>query len=234
MNKKAIQLLLVLTLLAPAVPARADFWGGDLVYLAQILQQAIIQVEQLKRIFGTSKESYEFLQQINEGQRQALRILETMNRTLKPGALSDLKDVDAVIREIESLYGKIPVTAESKTQSVHDLTVAESIQLHNDAFKYADTVDPEAQRIINYAQVASPQGAAKTSLEAQGAMIHVLNQVLRTNAAILKIQSENLAMQNRKSKLQSEAFRVQYDELSNGLGSGGKASFDLPSLSHRY
>lgn len=234
MKKKAIQLLLVLTLLAPAVPARADFWGGDLVYLAQILQQAIIQVEQLKRIFGTSKESYEFLQQINEGQRQALRILETMNRTLKPGALSDLKDVDAVIREIESLYGKIPVTAESKTQSVHDLTVAESIQLHNDAFKYADTVDPEAQRIINYAQVASPQGAAKTSLEAQGAMIHVLNQVLRTNAAILKIQSENLAMQNRKLKLQSEAFRVQYDELSNGLSGGGKASFDLPSLSHRY
>lgn len=230
MKKKSLQVFLALALLVQAPQARADFWGGDLVYLAQILQQAIIQVEQLKRIFGTSKESYEFLQQINEGQRQALRILNTMNRVLKPGALSDLKDVEAVIREVESLYGKIPLTAEAKNQSVHDLTVAESIQLHNDAFKYADTVDPEAQRIINYAQIASPQGAAKTSLEAQGAMIHVLNQVLRTNAAILKVQSETLAMQNRKSKLQSEAFRTQYDELSNGLG-GSRASFDLPSLS---
>ena len=232
MKKKALPFFLALALLVQAPQARADFWGGDLVYLAQILQQAIIQVEQLKRIFGTSKESYEFLQQINEGQRQALRILNTMNRVLKPGALSDLKDVEAVIREVESLYGKIPLTAEAKNQSVHDLTVAESIQLHNDAFKYADTVDPEAQRIINYAQIASPQGAAKTSLEAQGAMIHVLNQVLRTNAAILKVQSETLAMQNRKSKLQSEAFRTQYDELSNGLGES-RASFNLPSLSRR-
>ena len=230
MKKRIVQLLIVLTLLTPAAPARADFWGGDLVYLAQILQQAIIQVEQLKRIFGTSKESYEFLQQINEGQRQALRILNTMNRSLKPGNLSDLRDIADVIREVQDIYGKIPMTAEAKAQSTHDLTVAESIQLHNDAFKYADTVDPEAQRIINYAQIASPQGAAKTSLEAQGAMIHVLNQVLRTNAAILKVQSETLAMQNRKSKLQSEAFRTQYDELSNGLA-GSKASFDLPSLS---
>ena len=230
MKKRIVQLLIVLTLLTPAAPARADFWGGDLVYLAQILQQAIIQVEQLKRIFGTSKESYEFLQQINEGQRQALRIFNTMNRSLKPGNLSDLRDIADVIREVQDIYGKIPMTAEAKAQSTHDLTVAESIQLHNDAFKYADTVDPEAQRIINYAQIASPQGAAKTSLEAQGAMIHVLNQVLRTNAAILKVQSETLAMQNRKSKLQSEAFRTQYDELSNGLA-GSKASFDLPSLS---
>lgn len=232
MKKKIVQLILLLTLLAPAAPARADMWGGDLVYLAQILQQAILQVQQLKSILGTSEDSFHFLQEINEGQRQALRILNTMNRSLQPGNLSDLRDIEAVIREVQDIYGQIPATAEAKPQSTHDLTVAESIQLHNDAFKYADTVDPEAQRIINYAQIASPQGAAKTSLEAQGAMIHVLNQVLRTNAAILKVQSETLAMENRKSKLQSEAFRTQYDELSNGLASS-KASFDLPSLSGR-
>jgi hypothetical protein len=210
--------------------AKADFWGGDLIYLAQILEQAIMQVQQLKSILGNGKDSLEFLQQINEGQRTALRIINTMNRVLKPGNLSNLSDVNAVIREVQDIYGKIPITAEAKLQSTHDVTVAESIQLHNDVFKYADEVDPEAERIKNYAQVASPQGAAKASLEAQGAIIHVLNQVLRTNAAILKIQSENLAMQNRKSKMQSEAFRSQYTELSSSLRDY-KPSFDLPSVS---
>lgn len=210
--------------------AKADFWGGDLIYLAQILEQAIMQVQQLKSILGNGKDSLEFLQQINEGQRTALRIINTMNRVLKPGNLSNLNDVNSVLREIQDIYGKIPITAEAKLQSTHDVTVAESIQLHNDAFKYADEVDPEAERIKNYAQVASPQGAAKASLEAQGAIIHVLNQVLRTNAAILKIQSENLAMQNRKSKMQSEAFRSQYTELSSSLRDY-KPSFDLPSVS---
>ena len=221
---------MMFSVLITSPSAKADFWGGDLIYLAQILEQAIMQVQQLKSILGNGKDSLEFLQQINEGQRTALRIINTMNRVLKPGNLSNLSDVNAVIREIQDIYGKIPITAEAKLQSTHDVTVAESIQLHNDAFKYADEVDPEAERIKNYAQVASPQGAAKASLEAQGAIIHVLNQVLRTNAAILKIQSENLAMQNRKSKMQSEAFRSQYTELSSSLRDY-KPSFDLPSLS---
>jgi hypothetical protein len=230
MKKWFSKALLMTVILTSTIPARADFWGGDLIYLAQILQQAIMQVEQLKSILGASKDSYKFLQDINEGQRTAIGILNTMNRIMKPGNLSNLNDVEAVIREVENIYGKIPRTAEAKLQSTHDITVAESIQLHNDAFKYADTVDPEAQRIINYAKVASPQGAVKTSLEAQGAMIHVLNQVLRTNAAILKVQSENLAMQNRKSKLQSEAFRTQYGEISSSL-QNDKPSYELPSLS---
>ena len=221
---------MLFSVLIASPSAKADFWGGDLIYLAQILEQAIMQVQQLKSILGNGKDSLEFLQQINEGQRTALRIINTMNRVLKPGNLSNLNDVNSVLREIQDIYEKIPITAEAKLQSTHDVTVAESIQLHNDAFKYADEVDPEAERIKNYAQVASPQGAAKASLEAQGAIIHVLNQVLRTNAAILKIQSENLAMQNRKSKMQSEAFRSQYTELSSSLRDY-KPSFDLPSLS---
>jgi hypothetical protein len=229
-KKYFLSFFVILPVLVVSTPAKADFWGGDLIYLAQILEQAIVQVQQLKGLLGTSKESYQFLQEINEGQRTALRIINTMNRVLKPGNLSNLSDVNAVIREIQDIYGKIPITAEAKLQSTNDTTVAESIQLHNDVFRYADEVDPEAERIKNYAQVASPQGAAKASLEAQGAIIHVLNQVLRTNAAILKIQSENLAMQNRKSKMQSEAFRSQYGEISTSLRDF-KPGFDLPSIS---
>ncbi len=230
LKKYFLSFIMLFSVLITSPSAKADFWGGDLIYLAQILEQAIMQVQQLKSILGNGKDSLEFLQQINEGQRTALRIINTMNRVLKPGNLSNLNDVNSVLREIQDIYGKIPITAEAKLQSTHDVTVAESIQLHNDVFKYADEVDPEAERIKNYAQVASPQGAAKASLEAQGAIIHVLNQVLRTNAAILKIQSENLAMQNRKSKMQSEAFRSQYTELSSSLRDY-KPSFDLPSVS---
>jgi hypothetical protein len=222
--------MLMVSVFAFSAPARADFWGGDLPLLAQILSESIIQVENLRSILGTSKESLQYLQEINEGQRNALHVMNTMNRLLKPGNFSNLNDVTAVIREVQDIYGKIPLTAEAKMQNTNDTTVAESIQLHNDAFRYADEVDPEAERIKNYADVASPQGAAKASLEAQGAIIHVLNQVLRTNAAILKIQSENLAMQNRKSKMQSEAFRSQYGEISTSLRDY-KPSFDLPSLS---
>jgi len=217
------------TLFTASIPARADFWGGDLIYLAQILQQSILQVEQLKSILGSNRDSLNFLHDINKGVRDAMRVINTMNRTLKPGNLSNLNNVTDLIRELEGIYGKIPISAEARLQSTHDITVAESIQLHNDAFRYADEVDSEAERMREYAHVASPQGAAKASLQAQGTQVHVLNQILRTNAALLKVQSETLAMQNRKSKLQSEQFRIQYGELATSL-KDFKPGFQLPSM----
>ena len=213
--------------------ARADFWGGDLPLLAQILAQAIQEVAQLQMILGNGKDSLNFLRDINSGLRDAMRIMNTMNRTLKSGNLSDLNNVNEVLREIENIYGRIPKTSEAEMQRTQDLSVAESIQLHNDAFRYADETDPEAERIKDYAQVASPQGAAKAGLQAQGVQIHVLNQILRTNAALLKIQSESLALQNKKAKLQSEQFRLQYSELSRSLVNF-TPGFDLSSLSGEH
>ncbi len=221
-----------LALLFLSAPARADFWGGDLPILANILAQAIQQVAQLKAIINNGEDSLNFLQDINQGLRDAMRLQSTLNRTLKSGNWN-LADVNDILHQMEELYGKVPLTAESKTQSTHDMTVAESIQLHNDAFRYADEVDPEAERMKQYAEQASPQGAAKASLQAQGVTIHVLNQLLRTNAAILKVQSEQLAMENRKSKLQSDQFRQQYDELGRVLESS-KGGYELSSLSDQH
>lgn len=221
-----------LALLLFSSTARADFWGGDLPILANILVQAIQQVAQLQAILGNEKDSLNFMRDINQGLRDAMRLQSTLNRTLKSGNWN-LADVNDILHQMEELYGKIPLTAEAKTQSTHDMTVAESIQLHNDAFRYADEVDPEAERMKQYAEQASPQGAAKASLQAQGVTIHVLNQLLRTNAALLKVQSEQLAMQNRKSKLQSEQFRQQYEDLGRSF-SDAKGGFDLPSLSDSH
>ena len=217
-------------LLLSAPQARADFWGGDLPLLAQILAQTIQQVAELQTIIGTGKDQLGFLRDINQGLRDAMVLHDTINRTLKPGNLSNLANVNELIRELESIYGRIPKTSEAKIQSTQDMTVAESIQLHNDAFRYADSVDPEAERMKQYAGDASPQGAAKAGLQAQGVQIHVLNQILRTNAALLKVQSEQLAMQNRRAKLQSEQFRAQYGELSDAA-QNFQPGFDLPSLS---
>lgn len=212
--------------------AKADFWGADIPILLEILAQAIQQVTQLQAILGNGRDSLNFMRDINSGVRDAMRLRETINRTVKSGNWN-LNDVNDILRQMERLYGKIPKTAEAQTQITHDMTVAESIQLHNDAFRYADNVDPEAERMKQYASVASPQGAAKASLQAQGVTIHVLNQILRTNAALLKVQSEQLAMQNRRSKLQSEQFRDQYNELGQVLRAS-KGGFDLPSLSGNY
>ena len=214
-----------------AVPAQADFWGGDLPLLAQILSTTIQQLAQLQSILGTGKDTLGLLRDINRGLRDALDIMQTANTTLKPGALSDLNNLQLVLSKIQDLYGRIPNTSEAKMQTMTDQTVAEAIDLHNEAFKYADRIDPEAERIKDYAHLVNPQGAGKLTAESIGVMIHVLNQILRTNAAILKLQSEQLALTNRRGKMQSEQFKAQYEQLGNAFGQL-RSNYDLPSLSH--
>ncbi|MBK7842932.1 MAG: hypothetical protein IPJ71_04440 [Bdellovibrionales bacterium] len=216
--------------LTTARPARADFWGGDLVYLAQILQTAIQQLTQLQNILGNGRDTLNLLRDINRGLRDALNIMRTANQTLRPGVLSDLDNLDLVLSKVEELYGRIPNTPEGKMQLMTDRSVAEAINLHNEAFKYADRLDPEAERIKDYAHMVNPAGAAKVTVQSMGMMIHVLNQILRTNAAILKLQSEQLALQNRRGKLDSEQFRMQYEGVSDAFGNL-RSNFNLPSIS---
>lgn len=102
-------------------------------------------------------------------------------------------------------------------QKSTDQSVAEALMLHNEAFQYAGNVDSEVERIKDYAKDVSPLGAGRLTAQSMGVLITVLNQVLRTNAAILKVQSEQLALQNRREKLSSEQFKTQYKQVGTAL-----------------
>lgn len=208
---------------------RADFWGGDVIVLGQILQNAIQQLLQLKQLLGTGQDTLGLIRDINRGLRDALSLMRTQNTTLSPGVLSQLQNADDVLRAVEQLYGTIPRTAEAPVQRTTDQSVAEAIHLHNEAFRYAERVDPEAERIKDYARVVNPLGAERLTAQSMGVLIHVLNQVLRTNAAILKVQSEQLALANRREKLNSEQYRMQYEGLGRAFGEL-RPAYELPSL----
>jgi hypothetical protein len=210
---KLIFLWLVLLFACRPQPAYADFWGGDIPLLTEIVANTLQQLEQLRSILGTGSDTLGLLRDINSGLRDALALVKTQNSTLYPGVLSDIQSAQEMMGIVEKLYGKVPRTPEASMQKTTDQSVAEAIYLHNEAFKYADTVDPEAERIKDYAKDVSPLGAGRLTAQSIGVVINVLNQVLRTNAAILKVQSEQLALQNRKEKLSSEQFRTQYENL---------------------
>ncbi len=227
---KNVSVFFLLLFCLQSKPAYADFWGGDIPLLIQIVANTLQQLSQLRSILSTGQENLQLVRDINRGINDAMNLARTMNVKLSPGILSDLRNAQEAMATIEQLYGRVPLTSQAKSQQFTDQSAAEAIQLHNEAFKYAAEIDPQAEQIKDYAKVASPGGAQKLTAQSVGILIHVMNQVLRTNAAILKIQSEQLAMQNRKSKLSSEQFRAEYDGLSKAFGDL-KPSYTLPSLS---
>lgn len=225
-------LALFLIALAAGFPnsARADFWGGDLPLLIQIVANTAQQLVQLRNILGTGVDTLHYVQDINRGIRDAMAIIRTQNTTLTPGVLSQLNTVDQLLGAVEKLYGIVPNTADAPMQRTVDQSVAEAIHTHNEAYKYAATVDPEAERIKDYARFVSPLGAERLTAQSMGVVITVMNQLLRTNAAILKLQSEQVALGNRREKIESQHFKMQYEGLARGFGEL-KPTYELPSLS---
>lgn len=229
---KIKKLLLVaalsLGLIAPR-PARADLFGGDVAVLVQILANALQQLAQLQKILSTGGDTLGLLRDINRGIRDGLTVLQMINPRFNPGIYGNLETADQVLRAIDDLYGSIPRTAELKLQQAQDHSASESIAMNGPLFRFADQADQESRRIFTHSQNVSPQGAGKLTAQSVAILIGVTTQVLRTNSMMLKALGENMALQNRKEKLQSAQFKAQYDGLSTGFGSLPKKT-ELGSL----
>ena len=199
--------------------SRADMFGGDILVLTQILAQAIQQLAQLQQIFANGKDTLGLLHDINSGIREGLAVIRIINPRFNPGLYGDLTHADQVLRVVQDLYGRVPDTAESRLQQNQDQSVAESLAMHGNLYAYADQVDAESQRMLTHAQVVSPQGAGKLQAQSLAVLIGVTTQLLRTNSAMLKLMAENMALSNRKEKLNAEQFRMQYDGLGTAFSS---------------
>jgi len=199
-------------------PSRADLFGGDVAVLVQILANALQQLAQLQRILGTGSDTLGLLRDINRGIRDGLTVIQMLNPKFNPGLYGDLETADRVLSTIQDLYGRIPQTGESRLQAAQDQSASESIAMNGTLFQFADRADDESRRIIDHSQSVNPQGAAKLTAQSIAVLIGVTTQVLRTNSMMLKMMGQNMALSNRKEKVQSAQFRTQYDGLSSAFG----------------
>lgn len=227
--KKSLGSIVVVILMILPQRARADFWGGDVIVLTQILAQAIETVIQLKGLLENGEDTLNLLRDVNSGVRSGLDVIRILNPKFNAGVYGDLKDPSSVLRALQDVYGKVPQGMDQELMTAQDQSVAEVISMNRNLYDYADGVDREKERILFHAQVVSPQGAAKLQNQALGVLIGVTTQLLRTQSQMLKIMAQNLAYDNRKEKLSTQNFQDNYQGLSRGFQSIPKSA-NLPRL----
>lgn len=228
LKRVAVVGLMSVMLLIPQ-PSRADFWGADIPILMQILAQAIQQLVQLKQILSTGSDTLSLLREINDGIRNGLSVIRMIDPKFNPGLYGNAATADQVLRIINDLYGQIPQTNEARLQQMQDQAASESIAMNGTLFQVADQADATSREIIAQSQVVNPGGAAKLTAQSVAVLIGVTTQVLRTNSMMLKMMGQNMALSNRKDKLQSEQFKTQYEGISNAI-QGLPKTTTLPSL----
>ncbi len=227
MKKKFISLFVVFSILfGNAGTARADLFGGDVAVLMQILAQAILQLAKLKELMNNANESLDLVKDINKGINDSLNLIRTIDPNVDPGIYKEWEKSDA-LKQVQTIYG-IPVASpEENVQRDLDRGVAEAVTFNNSYYKYSASLDEIGEQIKSASHSVSPGGAAKLTAEALGLVIQVLNQNLRAQATGLKLHAQELAVQNRKEKLDTKMFLEASSSLRSAM-QNQKISFELP------
>lgn len=210
--KKLISIILVISLAVPK-PARADMFGGDLIYLAQILANALKQLVELKNLVDNGRDQLGLLREINRGVNDSLRLAQTINPNINPGIYKDWQNVTDAISKLQSIYGIVTSSPDAQIYTDTDQNVAEAVSLNNDIYKYTQGIDELGEVIKEYSHDVSPGGAQKLTAQTLGVMLQVMNQSLRTQATGLKLQAQTMVVQNKKEKDSTK----QYLETANTL-----------------
>ena len=99
--------------------------------------------------------------------------------------------------------------------------------LNNSIYEYAGQIDQIGEDVKHYSHEVSPGGAQKLTAQTLGVMLHVLNQQLRAQATGLKLQSQSLALENKKEKDSSRLMLESSGSLALAM-KNDKIKFDMP------
>jgi hypothetical protein len=210
-----------------ASDAHADIWGADVAVLAQILQQTIQQLIQLKEMVSTAQDSLGLLENINKGINDSLSLLHTVAPDFDPGIYKQVETIKDALGQVVSIYGQPVPSEEFTVQSDTDKEVAEAIILHNQVFDYSKTLDDIGDQISRQSHNVSPGGAQKLTAQALGVMLHTLSASNRIQGTSLKIQAQQLEIQNHKDKVETDLAMKTSSELEHEMANS-KIDFSLP------
>ncbi len=220
-------LICISVLFIPVHSARADMFGGDVAVLTQILANALQQLAQLRQMLQTGKDTLGFLQDINRGINDSLRMAETLGIRIDPGLYRGLNKVDDAVSTVERLFGRTVDSPRAAIFRNTDQTVGEAISFNNELSEYTRRLDILGEEIKRTSHSVSPGGASKLTAQSLGVMIHVMNQQMRATGQSLKLQAQALAINNKKDKDQTEQFINEGQQLKARLQSMNH-SFEIP------
>lgn len=207
----------IITLSSPKTYAFSDGSGWAMYpYIVKILYEAYKRYTQLNEMIAYAKGNQDFLRILHAGIDNLDGLIATMP-IQDEKLLGDLRTFKEAVNKIENLYGAVPQSKEAGIQLLHDQTVAESIKLMNESKTYAEQQEKNATKIIAESRGASPKGAARINAQVSAEILHTLNQLLKINGQMLKLQSENLAASNKSEKDSVRHFQKIHSDIGSSI-----------------
>ena len=199
---------------------------ANYAYLVKIYMENVKRFIQLKEMIQQARSHDEYIRALNEGLNNATGVAQVI--PLKDDQiLSQLRQFQDALRKVEEIYGIVPKGSDSELHKLHDQTIAESLKLANTLQEYSYLQEQNANAVFHQSSLASPKGAERMNAQTSAQILHSVNQLIKVNGQMLKMQSESLAFTNKQDKDSTAGFNKTTNDFKGSMMKF-KPNYSLP------
>lgn len=216
------------TLLIPfSLKAWSDGSGwANYAYLVKIYLENVKRYHQVNMMIDQQNKYDQYIRILNGGLNNASGLIQALP-VKDERILAQLRDFQSALRKVEEIYGLIPKSSDAALQRLHDETIAESLKMSNSIKDYTDRQELNATNVFIQSSSASPKGAERMNAQTSAQILHSVNQLIKVNGQLLKLQSESFALTNKGGKDSTEGFNKAKHDLEMAMKKM-KPQFDFP------
>jgi hypothetical protein len=229
--KKSLVVLATTTMLL--TPFSSIAWSdgsgwANYAYLVKIYLENVKRFHQINTMIDQQNKHDQYIRILNEGLNNATGLMQALP-VKDERILAQLQDFQSALRKVEEIYGIIPKSSDAELHRLHDQTIAESLKMSNTVKDYTDRQELNATNVFIQSSSASPKGAERMNAQTSAQILHSINQLIKVNGQLLKLQSESFALTNKGGKDSTEGFNKAKNDLEKAM-KRMKPKFDFPKF----
>lgn len=215
-------LIMPLFLLSP-LHARADFWGGDLPLLAQIVTNTLNTLAELRT-------QTTLLEDEMDGIKDKIYRIQTIADVVQPSNWDQWRNPAEALRRLKLIYHTLPKEYRSAKADAIEDELSKAMNLVSRIVPEANTSFRSGKELEQRGADASPGVAQKLTASGVGSLVAMESQSLIVQSHITSLLAQMLADANERESREVVSKGTNLANLSRSLGSqdGRFSSHVLP------
>ena len=217
--------LVVFCLFGFAPVAHADWFGADLAYLAQIVQNTLGTLTQLQQETGYLSDAY-------AGINDKIIRLKTIENLVQPSSWSKWRNPKEALRRLKLIYDTMPAQYHNKKSDLIENEISDAMTLVSQVSPNARRAYESGRELERRGENVSPGVAEKLTASGVGSMLQVQSQTMILESHITSLLAQMLADANERETRSVVSRGETFRSVSSSL-KARRSSFSREVLGFR-
>jgi hypothetical protein len=192
-------------------PARADFWGGDLPLLAQIVTNTLSTLAQLQQ-------QTKMLKDQTQGINDQINRIKTIEKLINPSNWKEWKNPEVALKRLKEIYYTLPPEYRNQKSDAFESEMSKAMALSSQMTDEAHSTFLSGKELERRGADASPAVAEKLTASGVGTLISLEAQSQVAQSQMISLLSQMLAQgveqESRKVTMTGNSFKSIGESLS--------------------